>query len=196
VGKVMFDMSMSLDGFITAANRRPEEPLGDGGERLHEWAFGRDERNRRLLEEAWSALGAVIAGRVTYDASVPYWGPDGPSGAARKPVIVVTHEPPAESPDGGVYTFATGGIEHALEQARAAAGDGDVAVMGGPNLGRQYLEAGLLDEIAIHLVPVLFGGGTRMFEALGGEHVQLEPVEVIGTSDATHVRYRVLGRAA
>jgi dihydrofolate reductase len=192
MSKVVFDISMSLDGFVTGADRTPEEPLGRGGLRLHEWAFGGDERNRRFLEDAIASLGAVIAGRVTYDDSVPSWGADGPSGPARRPLFVVTHEPPAESPAGGVYTFVTDGIASALQQARAAAGDGTVAVMGGADLGRQYLAAGLLDEIQIHLVPVLLGDGLRLFEALGVEHVELEPVEVVDTRDATHLRYRVL----
>jgi dihydrofolate reductase len=119
--------SISLDGFMNAANVRPEEPLGVGGERLHEWAMGGDERGRELLAGAVAALGAVIAGRRTYDLSVPWWGADGPTGAARRPVFVVTHAAPAESPEGGVYSFVTDGIESALRRAKAAAGDGDVA---------------------------------------------------------------------
>jgi dihydrofolate reductase len=115
--KVIFDISMSLDGFVTAANVRPEEPLGDGGQRLHEWAFGDDERNRELLEEAVNFVGAVIAGRRTYDLSVPWWGADGPAGPARVPVFVVTHAEPEDAPEGGVYTFVTDRIESTLEQA-------------------------------------------------------------------------------
>jgi len=121
--KVIFDVSMSLDGFVTASNVRPEEPMGDSGQRLHEWAFGEDERNRELLAEAVDAVGAVIAGRRTYDLSVPWWGADGPSGAARVPVFVVTRAEPEAVPEGGVYTFVTDGIESALEQAKTAAGD-------------------------------------------------------------------------
>src|ERR671915_1530677 len=139
--RVIFDISMSLDGFVTAANVRPEEPMGDEGQRLHEWAFGEDERNRELLAEAVSAIGAVIAGRRTYDLSIPWWGADGPTGPARVPVFVVTHAEPEEVPDGGVYTFVTDGIESALEKAREAAGDRDVAVMGGAEIGQQYIRA-------------------------------------------------------
>ena len=139
--KVIFDISMSLDGFVTASNVRPEEPLGDGGQRLHEWAFGEDERNRELLAEAVDAVGAVIAGRRTYDLSVPRWGADGPAGPARVPMFVVTHAEPEEVPEGGVYTFVTDGIESALEEAKAAAGDKDVAVMGGTDIGQQYIRA-------------------------------------------------------
>src|SRR5829696_768211 len=141
--KVIFDMSMSLDGFVNAANVRPEEPLGDGGERLHEWAFGGDERNRReLLAEPTNSMGTVIAGRGTYDLSVPWWGADGPTGPARVPVFVLTHAEPEDAPERGVYTFATDGIERALEEAKAAAGDQDVAVMGGAHIGQQYIAAG------------------------------------------------------
>ncbi len=190
--KVIFDMSMSLDGFVNAANVRPEEPMGDGGEWLHEWAFGGDERNRKLLAEAVNSLGAVIAGRRTYDLSVASWGADGPTGPARVPVFVVTHAEPEDAPEGGVYTFVTDGIESALEQAKAAAGEKDVAVMGGPDIGRQYIEAGLVDVISIHLVPVLLGDGTRMFEHLGGEQVQLETTSVIETPAAIHLGFRVI----
>ena len=189
MGKVVFDTSMSLDGFTTGPNPRPEEPNGDGGMRLVNWALEGGPDDRRLLEEAVAGLGAAIAGRRTYDLSVPWWGPDGPTGAARVPVFVVTHEPPAESPEGGVYTFVTEGIEATLEQARDA-GDGDVCVMGGASLGRQYLEAGLVDELSIHLVPVLLGDGTRMFDA---QRLTLEPVSVVETPAAIHVRYRVGG---
>jgi dihydrofolate reductase len=129
--KVIFDISMSLDGYMTAANARPEEPMGDDGQRLHEWAFGGDERNRELLAEAVNFVGAVITGRRNYDVSVAWWGVDGPTGPARVPVFVVTHAEPEDAPEGGVYTFVTDGIECALEQAKAAAGDKDVAVMGG-----------------------------------------------------------------
>jgi len=190
--KVIFDISMSLDGFVTASNVRPEEPLGDGGQRLHKWAFGENERNRELLAEAVDAVGAVIAGRHTYDLSVPWWGADGPSGPARIPVFVVSNTEPQDAPEGGVYTFVTDGIERALEEAKAAAGDKDVAVMGGADIGQQYIRAGLVDEISIHFVPVLFGGGTRMFEHLGSEHIQLETAGVIETPAATHLRFRIV----
>src|SRR5215207_3028236 len=189
---VIFDISMSLDGFVTASNVWPEEPLGDGGQRLHEWAFGEDERNRELLVEAVNSVGAVIAGRRTYDLSVPWGGADGPAGPARVPVFVVTHAEPEEVPEGGVYTFVTGGIERAVEQAQAAAGNKDVAVMGGANIGQQYIRAGLIDEISIHLVPVLLSGGTRLFEHLGGEHIRLESAAVIETTQATHLQFRIV----
>jgi dihydrofolate reductase len=192
MGTIVFDISMSLDGFVTAANQTPEQPAGEGGERLHDWAFGGDEINRRYFERAGERLGAVICGRRTYDTSLPWWGADGPSGLARRPVFVVTHQAPADDSPGAVYSFVTGGIADALDQARAAAGDRDVTIMGGADLGRQYIAAGLVDEISIHLGPVLFGAGTRMFEELHKGHQWLEPVDVLSTPTATHLRYRVV----
>jgi len=192
MSKVVFIISMSLDGFITAANRRPEEPMGDGGLRLVEWAMSDDERSRKVLEEGVAEAGAVIAGRETYDTSMPWWGPDGPTGSARRPVFVVTHKASNDAPEGGVYTFVTGGIHNALEQARAAAGGRTVGVMGGASIGQQFIAAGLVDELQIHLVPVLFGSGTRMFEHLGDEHLQLEPLQVVETPAAIHLRFRIV----
>src|SRR5262245_20298835 len=189
MGTVIFDTSMSLDGYMTAANQTPEEPMGDGGLRLMEWVLGGDERNAGLLASWVGRLGASIAGRTTYDTSVAWWGADGPSGSARRPLFVVTHQAPATTPEGGVYTFVTDGIERALERAQAAAGGDDVVVMGGADLGRQYLAAGLVDEIQVHLAPVLLGAGTRMFD---GQHLALETIEVIETPAAVHQRYRVL----
>ncbi len=191
MGKVIFDISLSLDGFMTAANRRPEEPMGDGGLRLVEWAFAEDERDRAVLTEGIASIGAVIAGRRTYDTSVAWWGADGPTGPARLPVFVVSHGAPGETPDGGVYTFVAGGIERALEEARAAAGDKDVTVMGGAQTGQQYLAAGLVDELSLHVVPVLLGDGTRMFENLGDAHIVFEPIATIQTPRATHLRLRM-----
>jgi dihydrofolate reductase len=188
--KVIFDMSMSLDGFVKASNATPEQPLGDGGERLHEWAFSEDERDREVLAGGVKGSGAIIAGRRTYDDSLPWWGADGPHPPTR--VFVVTHEAPDAVPEGSVYTFVTDGIESALEQAKAAAGDKNVAVMGGPDIGRQFIESGLVDEIGVHLVPVLFGSGTRMFEHLGGERIQLETTSVIETPAAIHLEFRVV----
>ena len=191
MGKVVVDTSMSLDGFITGPNPRPEEPMGDGGERLHEWAFGEDEQNRELMENALAELGAVICGRTTYDGSLPYWDADGPTGPARRPVFVVTHNAPLEGPANGVYTFVTSGIEDALEQAQAAAGERDVTIMGGANIAGQYLDAGLVDEVSIHLVPVLYGAGTRAFQRENAQRLQVEPPDVQPTADALHLRFRV-----
>ncbi len=191
--KVIFDMSMSLDGYMTASGVRPEEPMGDGGQQLHEWAFGAgDERSAKVLAEMGSSVGAGIAGRRTYDTSVPWWGPDGPSGSIRTPLFVVSHSEPEQVPDGGVYTFVDS-PEEAVEQARAAAGEKGVDIIGG-DIGQQLIRAGLVDEIHVHLVPVLFGAGTRLFENLGDDHIQLEAPRVTEGSKATHLRYRVVKR--
>ena len=131
MGKVSFNISMSLDGYINGPGVTPEQGLGRGGEFLHEWAFNGNEKNRKLLEDSLQGVGAIISGRRTYDLSVPYWGGDGPSGDLRIPVFVLTHAPPADVPEGSVYTFVTGGIEDALEQAEATAGDKNVVVGGG-----------------------------------------------------------------
>ena len=193
MSKAIFDISMSLDGFITGANRTPEEPLGEEGEHLHDWAFNsKDEYNRNLISQTVSTTGAVICGRRTYDTSLPGWGADGPTGAARLPVFVVTHNVPKETPAGGVYTFVTDGIESALQKAKKAAGDKNVSVMGGADIGRQYIQAGLVDELSIHLVPVLFGSGIQMFAHLGEMHIQLKPAQVIETPEAIHLQFRMV----
>jgi len=193
MSKVVFSISMSLDGFMQGDNAGPDEPLGDGGLRLHEWVFGDDPTNRGWLKEAIASAGATIVGRRMYDLSLPGWGADGPTGPARLPTFVVTHNPPDESPEGGVYTFVTGGIEAALEQAKAAAGGKTVTVGGGADLGQQFIKAGLVDEIVINLVPVLFGSGLRMFDNIvGKEHIQLEAADVLHTPAATHLTYRVV----
>jgi dihydrofolate reductase len=111
--KVIFDISMSLDGFVKASNATSEQPLGEGSERLHEWGFGKDERNREVLADGVEGSGAIIAGRRTYDDSVPWWGADGPHPPTR--VFVVTHEAPDAVSEGSVYTFVTDDIERALE---------------------------------------------------------------------------------
>lgn len=187
---VLIDISMSLDGYVTASGSRPDVPMGDGGERLHTWAFGEEDRNRELMANA-GALGALIAGRTTYDQSVLWWGADVPTGPARRPLVVVTHEVPTDVPADSVYTFVTGGVEAALVEARRLAGTADVAVMGGAQIAQQFIRAGLVDEISIHVVPVLFGGGKRLFEHLGDQHVVLERPSVVETDSATHLRYRI-----
>ncbi len=192
MGTVIFDMSVSLDGFVSAEGRTPEEPLGAGGEVLHEWAMGADPADAEAVAASAGRLGAIIAGRRTYDDSIRWWGADGPTGPRRLPLFVVTHSVPDDVPADSVYTFVTAGPEAALDQARAAAGDADVAIMGGPDLGGQYLARGLVDEIGVHVVPVVFGAGTPMFDGLDGHQLRLETIEVIPAPSATHLRYRVV----
>ena len=193
MGKVIFDISMSLDGFIAADGMTADEGMGAGGEVLHDWAFAGDDRDRALLERAGTTLGAVIAGRRTYDNSIRWWGADGPTGPARVPLFVVSHDRPDEVPADGVYTFVSD-IRTALDRANSTAGDGDIGIMGGADIARQYLRAGLVDEISIHLVPVLFGSGTPLFgegDSLD-QHVKLERTELVATDAATHLRFRVV----
>jgi dihydrofolate reductase len=191
VSSVIFDMSMSLDGYVRAANPRPEEPLGEGGEALHTWAMSDDDAvGRDVLDRGIAGTGAVICGRVTYDDSIPWWQANGPTGAARLPVFVLTHTAPSDVPAGGLYVFVTTGIEDALAQARQAADGKNVTIMGGPAVGNQFLRAGLVDELSVHVVPVLFGAGTLLTEALPA-HIELEPADQVSAPSATHLRYRI-----
>ncbi len=191
MGSVNYDISMSLDGYVRAANPTPDEPLGVGGEVLHEWAMNQDDAaGRDVLERGIAGAGAIICGRRTYDDSIRWWQADGPSGQARLPLFVVTHAAPSDVPAGGVYVFVTTGIEDALAQAREA-GDGKaVTIMGGPTVATQFLRAGLVDEVSVHVVPALFGAGTRLTETLP-EHIRLEPVDHTPAPSATHLRYRI-----
>jgi dihydrofolate reductase len=189
MGIVIYDKSMSLDGFIAGANMRLEAGLGDDGERLHEWAF-QDEAGMEMLEREIARLGAVICGRRTYDMSIQYWDADGPTGSARVPLFVLSHGAPDDVPDGGVYTFVDD-LETALARARETAGEKNISVMGA-DVGRQLINADAIDEISIHVVPVLFGSGTPMFGAGVDEHVTLEFVGASESPHATHLRYRVV----
>ena len=193
MGKVIYDVSMSLDSFITGANPRPEAGwggLGEGGERLHEWGFNNPDPRSREIMEAFATFSATIFGRTTYNLSILNWGADGPSGTARVPTVIVSHSVPQDIPEGGVYHFVNG-IEAALEKAKALAGDKDISTTGS-DVAKQLLKRGLIDEISIHLVPVLFGSGTRLFEGLDSEHISLEIIEVIQTAEAIHMRFRVV----
>jgi dihydrofolate reductase len=185
---LIFDISMSLDGYFTGADQTAADPLGKNGLTLHDWNFGDDTEGRAIGTAAAERYKAYIAGRRTYEHSLPWWGTDGPRG--RTPVIVVTHDAPAHSADDEVYFF-TGGIEEALDRARTAAAGGDVEVMSA-SLARQYIEAGLLDEIVLHVVPVLFGDGSRLFDVMAIDHTHLETIDVTHTPAATHLHYRVL----
>lgn len=191
MSKVIFDMSMSLDGFVRATGNTPQEPLGKGGEYLHEWGLGGDPTGSELAAAALLESGAYICGRRNYDDSLPFWEADGPTGAARLPVFVVTHQAPEDVPKGGVYTFVTDGIESALRQARQAAAGKNILLQS-PDIGCQFIRAGLVDQIGVHLVPVLFGGGLRFFDHIGDDHIQLEVVSVVVTPKATHLLYNIV----
>lgn len=186
-----FEISMSLDGFVTAANPRLDAPMGDGGQVLHEWASAEAGPGRDVLQDSQATVGASIAGRRTYDTSIKWWGADGPGSPRRTPTVIVSHSIPDNVPDNSVYTIVDN-VEEAARMARTLAGDQDVDVFSA-NVGTQLLRVGLVDEIRIHLVPVLLGAGTRLLDD-AGPHVQLEPTDVVHGLKATHLRYRVLNR--
>ncbi len=190
MGKVTADISMSLDGFVTEPNSGPGNPLGDDPGRLHDWMFSKKTAtDAEIVDEIYATTGAVLIGKRMFDVGVEPWGDPPPFGM---PVFVVTHESrdPLPRQGGTTYHFVNGGLEAALADARAAAGDKNVGIWGGANIVTQYLQAGLLDEIQIHLIPVLFGGGRRLFEGLPSR-IELEIVRVLDTPEATHIRYRV-----
>lgn len=190
MGKVIYDMSMSLDGFITAAGKTSDEPLGIGGERLHEWALQEtDPRGQALLDQSIEEEGAIIVGRRTYDESLRWWGQNGPVGERRTPVFVLTHRPSPPPDPGSVYTFVTD-VDQLIEQARAAAEGKNIGVSGG-EVAHHLLRAGHVDEISLHVVPVLFGDGMQISGLVGDEHVHLDLVETVPTPDVVHLRYRV-----
>jgi dihydrofolate reductase len=186
MGTVVIDMSMSLDGYIAAPNDVPGQGLGEDGMRLHNWAFDDPSVFEKVYGNLINETGAVIIGRRTYDNSVPEWGGKGPLGDV--PCFVVTHRPATDA--GPMFTFVTDGIERALAEAREAAGDKRIGLMGA-NLDQQYLAAGLVDEIRIHLVNVLLGGGRRLFDQLP-ERIELEQTKVSQTEGVTHIEYRVV----
>lgn len=183
-------MSMSLDGYICGPNDEPDNPGGDGFDRLHEWIWTADWNVRpgaaTEFQDEWNATGAVLAGRRTVE-QVDHWNGDNHGGV---PIFVPSHRPPDPSvANYPLVTYVTDGIESAMAQAKAAAGGRDVLVHGAYTAQRA-LEAGVLDELQIHQVPVLFGGGRRLFDVLPSR-IELEIVRVIDTSEATHIRYRV-----
>jgi dihydrofolate reductase len=211
---VFVDISTSLDGFVAGPNQTLDEPLGEGGERLHEWVVGlaswRERHGRAggetnvdsdVVEESIASTGAVVMGRRMFSGgrgpweddpnADGWWGDDPPF---RVPVFVLTHHPrETVTKQGGTsFTFVTDGIESALAQARAAAGEKSVLVAGGANTIQQSLAAGLVDDIQIHVAPVLLGAGVRLFDHVGPEHVKLEGTRVIASPAVTHLRFRVL----
>ncbi len=192
-GKVIFDISLSLDGFITGPNDSPEQPLGEGGERLHEWMFlpSGGPIRPEVDEERFKTIGAMVMGRRMFDVGEESWGENPPF---HLPVFILSHAAKETLiKEGGTsYTFVTSGIENVLAQAKAAAGDQNVQVMGGANLAQQFLTAGLLDEIQLHLVPVLLGEGKRLFEHLGSEPLELEIISVIQPKEVIHLRFRIV----
>ena len=186
--KVMASVSLSLDGYSAGPNWSVKHPLGEGGERLHAWKFPPQGHDPELME--FTPEGAVIIGKHMYTSGEAPWGENPPF---HLPVFVLTHEPRETlvKEGGTTFTFVTDGIESALSQAKAAAGDKDVAVGGGANAIQQYLKAGLLDELLVHVVPVIFGSGIRFFEETGSKHIELERVKVIVSPSVTHFWFRI-----
>jgi dihydrofolate reductase len=196
MGTVFVDMSMSLDGFIARRN--------DDVDALHQWLYGlkgfrephgmeggTTDPDSEVIDEAMKRSGAVIVGRRMYELA-DGWGDNPPF---HKPVFVLTHEAREQlAKEGGTtFTFVTYGPEGALAQARAAAGDRDISIGGGASTVQQYLRAGLVEEMQIHIVPILLGEGIRLFEGIGPEQVKLETTRVIESPAVTHLRFRVLG---
>ncbi|HJT57850.1 MAG TPA: dihydrofolate reductase family protein [Ktedonobacteraceae bacterium] len=178
-------MSMSLDGYIAGPNDESGNPGGFGFDRLHEWFGYAPEGEARQLKDEYEATGAVLVGRRTAE-QVDHYGGDHHG----VPIFVVSHRPPGPSvANYPLVTYVTDGIEAAMAQAKATAGDRNVLVHGAYTAQRA-LEAGVLDEVQIHLIPVLFGGGRRLFEVLPSR-VELEIVRVIDTPQATHIHYHV-----
>jgi dihydrofolate reductase len=211
VARLRFDISMSLDGFVAGPNQSEEDPLGEGGMQLHEWAFelaawrkphgqdgGEVNASTKVVEESLENLGAAVMGRNMFggagswgdDPWDGWWGDDPPF---HMPVFIVTHHArePVTKEGGTTFTFVTDGIESALEQAREAADGKDVGLSGGANVAQQYFKAGLIDEMQIHLVPVFLGDGARLFDNLDGAEVGLEVARVVEAPGVTHLTYRV-----
>jgi dihydrofolate reductase len=210
MSRVTCQISASLDGFVAGPNQSLENPLGEGGERLHEWAIATDAwraRHRReggehnadaeVIADVTQNVGAYIMGRKMFgggdgphdESWRGWWGEDPPF---HVPVFVLTHHArePLPMEGGTTFTFVTDGIESALEQARAAAGERDVQIAGGATAVQQYLAAGLLDQLYLHTVPVILGAGERLLDGVGDP--ALEIVDVVNGPGATHVKYRVV----
>jgi dihydrofolate reductase len=211
MSKLRLRISMSLDGFVAGPRQSVDNPLGIGGMRLHEWVFtlrawramhgmegGEVNESTAVVEESLASIGATVMGRNMFgghpgpwDAAKPWngwWGDDPPF---HHPVFVLTHHPrePLVLKGGNTFTFVTGGIEDALERARRAAAGKDVALAGGAEAARQYLAAGLVDQMLIHLVPVLLGSGERLFDGVGDDLHGLELVRTVAAPNVTHLEF-------
>jgi dihydrofolate reductase len=216
MGKLVLDISMSLDGFVAGPNPSLAEPLGEGGTGLHDWAFatrswreshglegGEENLDSKLVDQLVAGRAATIMGRRMFSGGAGPWAQDpnsngwwGDDPPFHHPVFVLTHEArePLEMRGGTTFTFVTDGIHAALEQARAAAGERDVAVAGGATAAQQYLRAGLLDELQIHLAPILLGGGRSLFgDGLAKPPGEMECASAVKSpSGTTHLTYNVL----
>jgi dihydrofolate reductase len=210
--KLKFEISISLDGFVAGPNQSEEHPLGEGGMGLHEWvvklAAWREPHGREggevnassaIVEESLDNIGATVMGRNMFGGGPGPWGEEpwdgwwGEEPPFHTPVFVLTHHErePLERQGGTTFHFVTGGIEQALAQAGEAAAGKDVRLGGGAEVARQYLAAGLIDEMQLNVVPILLGGGSRLFQGLDAAGLRIEPVKVVDAPGVTHLRYRV-----
>jgi dihydrofolate reductase len=210
---VTFDISVSLDGFVAGPNQTLEEPLGRGGEQLHDWIIataswreqhglegGEPGQDSDIAAESLDAQGAIVMGRRMFSSGTGpweddpkrdgWWGDDPPF---HLPVFVVTHHSreQVEKEGGTTYAFVTDGVEAAVERARAVAGDKDVVLAGGASVIQQALAAGLVDEFQLHVAPILLGGGVRLFGGLGDSPPKVATTRVIESPSVAHLRYRV-----
>lgn len=216
--KLVLDLTTSLDGFVAGPNITLEQPLGESGESLHEWLFaaeswrashgreaGEGGRDSDVYAEVTEGTGAVVMGRKMFSGGAGPWGDDpnargwwGDDPPFHKPVFVLTHHDrePLEMDGGTTFTFVTEGPAAALEQARAVAGGRDVLLAGGAQVAAEFLKAGLLDVVQIHVAPRLLGGGVRLFDGVGPADAGFELDRVISSPAVTHLRYRVTGGRA
>jgi len=209
MSRVTCQISISLDGYVAGPNQSVEHPIGEGGMRLHEWAFqtagwreahgmtgGERNVDNDVAATMMDGIGAFVMGRKMFgggdgawdESWRGWWGEDPPYHA---PVYVLTHHPrePLEMQGGTTFHFVTDGLASALERARAAAGEQDVSIAGGASTVNQALAAGALDELYLHVAPILLHAGERLFEGVGD--LELEPAEVVASPAVTHVRYRI-----
>ncbi len=213
MAKLRFKIAMSLDGFVAGPNPSVDNPLGEGGMQLHEWVFeleawrkphGREggavNASTPVVEASLENVGATIMGRNMFGGGTGPWGADpwdgwwGDDPPFHTPVFVLTHHgrEPLEKQGDTTFHFVCDGIESALAQAKEAAGGKDVTLGGGANVAQQYLAAGLIDEMLLSVVPVLLGGGTRLFENVPAGDLKLDPIQVVDAPGVTHLRYRVV----
>jgi dihydrofolate reductase len=204
MSKVFVDLGISLDGFIAGPNRGPANPLGDRGASIHDWMMRQQVFRKHLslaeggetgddnaqLSEIFDRIGANIMGKRMFDEGEANWPENAPF---HVPVFVLTHErrAPWERPGGTTFHFVNDGLESALAQARAAAGPKDIRISGGANVVRQYLEAGPVDELQLHIAPVLLGEGLRLFDGVDKRRFSLEIARATHSPHVTHVRYSV-----
>jgi dihydrofolate reductase len=204
MSSVTIDVGMSLDGFIAGPNAGPQNALGDGGHRIHRWVYdleawrerqslrgGQANRDDQVLREAYENVGAFVMGRRMFDEGEAGW-PDPPP--FRAPVFVLTNHgrDPWVRKGGTTFTFVTDGIQSALERAKEAAGEKDVRISGGADTLDQFLRAGFVAEMQIHLAPEILGGGVRLFEGVGAGGLNLEKIRVIDSPEVTHMAFRVV----